>query len=163
MTISAFALRRRSTCGLIKEGEGGEAHLLATATLEGVGLRLLLSCAQGIEEVLRLNLRIRCFPLLRRHLLTRHFAESRYRKVTRDDAFAETRVVLVLEIDEQGTNLGLVGRSRPAVIVEYGFLNVLRSTEDELARYGKSAGEKTKVRYDIAEDVRAPESNTRAS
>lgn len=51
----------------------GQAHLFAAATLEGVCLGLLLACAQGFEEVLRRNLRVRGFSLLRRHVLsTRH-------------------------------------------------------------------------------------------
>lgn len=84
-------------------------------------------------------------------------------EVTRYDAFTETWVVFVLQIDEQSANLRLVRGVGAAVVVEHSLLNILGTRHDLLARCFRRVSDMPEIQHNSRRDVRAPESKTSAS
>lgn len=95
--------------------------------------------------------------------LTGHPAELRHSKVAGNDAFPQSGVVLVLQVHEQRADLRLIARGRALVIRMHSLLDILRSAQNEFTRYHGAAVDESTATERINLDVRAPESNTRAS
>jgi hypothetical protein len=64
--------------------------------------------------------------------LTRHFTESFNRKITADDPLTQGRVVLVLQVHEQGSYFGFVGGCNAVVVLQNGLLYSLGSRQNQV-------------------------------
>lgn len=80
--------------------------------------------------VLRLQLLVLLAALLARHLLARHGADALGINLARDDAAPQLGVLLVLEVEVQRADLGLVRGVGLFGDVEDGELDVARDAED---------------------------------
>lgn len=108
--------------------------LLAASTLERVCFRLDFSRTKRLEEIVFHNFAVRCLSLFRCHFLAGHVAESVYGQIAAHNALAEARVVLVLQVNEERSNLCLVRPCCAAELRDNGTLDSLRARHYQLAR-----------------------------
>lgn len=131
--------------------------LLAPSALEALGLCFLFSSTKRFEQVFFLDLLVRSASFLGHHFLVsdesakhdrgtrrylaRHFTEFIWGQLATDDAFAQARVRLVLEIDERGTDLAFVYLSGATKQCKDGLFDRKGTAGDEIDGWSES-GEK---------------------